>query len=293
MTLLILPCFFLLIFQLTSSRGGWLDNSEISLPSSIFQLTSSRGGWLTLFLYLMRCLIFQLTSSRGGWQTTQSQPMASKNFNSHPHEEDDNAYVFYSTMFFISTHILTRRMTEHGFIRAKNHWHFNSHPHEEDDIAVITIVGIGNISTHILTRRMTFPSIPAIALRVISTHILTRRMTQVNGISGIIFIFQLTSSRGGWLVWYSEEIWYCHFNSHPHEEDDNAKMDYYTIRNISTHILTRRMTKCNKSIILNRNISTHILTRRMTGSVGGKKDVNNISTHILTRRMTTGGWLQD
>ncbi len=56
-----------------------------------------------------------------------------KNFNSHPHEEDDPESFF--------SLLITRN--------------FNSHPHEEDD-------GDGNgkpkgiiISTHILTKRMT------------------------------------------------------------------------------------------------------------------------------------------
>ena len=55
---------------------------------------------------------------------------------------------------------------------------------------------------------------------------------------------------------------------------------------ISTHILTKRMTRTlhgNQQRIV---ISTHILTKRMTSLL--KKDVydEDISTHILTKRMT-------
>ena len=55
------------------------------------------------------------------------------------------------------------------------------------------------ISTHILTRRMTsMDSLPFVFLSI-STHILTRRMTIPQRLSNSPI---------------------CHFNSHPHEEDD-------------------------------------------------------------------------
>ena len=146
-------------------------------------------------------------------------------------------------------------------------------------------------------------------------------------------IFQLTSSRGGW-QWcmlllmkkmyfnshpHKEDdvesycikfitIWY--FNSHPHKEDDYRRSQSHIPVSISTHILTRRMTR---QFQLRKwpaeVISTHILTRRMTTSFswiitpidifqltssrGGWRHHTskrifdaNISTHILTRRMT-------
>ena len=102
-----------------------------------------------------------------------------------------------------------------------------------------------------------------------------------------IAIFQLTSSRGGWLLC-------CDIPS--------------VYSNISTHILTRRMTTANQTAGSAEAISTHILTRRMTISVyangidevfqltssrGGWRAASPaswhnicISTHILTRRMT-------
>ena len=56
---------------------------------------------------------------------------------------------------------------------------------------------------------------------------------------------------------------------------------------ISTHILTKRMTIKTVKIAKSRDISTHILTKRMTS---GREDNNLgrkcISTHILTKRMT-------
>ena len=54
-------------------------------------------------------------------------------FNSHPHKEDDLMILFWFSIIFLSTHILTRRMTD-----------FSG---EYRDLR--------GLSTHILTRRMT------------------------------------------------------------------------------------------------------------------------------------------
>ena len=77
--------------------------------------------------------------------------------------------------------------------------------------------------------------------------------------------FQLTSSRRGWLefAWY---VCYCVC--------------------ISTHILTKRMTKMFYNVVILFIISTHILTKRMTVLFPYWVCCHNISTHILTKRMT-------
>ena len=98
----------------------------------------------------------------------------------------------------ISTHILTKRMTRwSNYLGAVRY--FNSHPHEEDDA----------------------PPPPAKASIIISTHILTKRMTFLHRDGVLIILFQLTSSRRGWL---QANFLFSHlhnnFNSHPHEEDD-------------------------------------------------------------------------
>ena len=100
-----------------------------------------------------------------------------------------------------------------------------------------------------------------------------------------------------------------HFNSHPHKEDDFRYLIASENENISTHILTRRMTSMLFALGTFTYISTHILTRRMTllaaaihlhdlhfNSHPHKEDDLDeryaighgirISTHILTRRMT-------
>ena len=55
-----------------------------------------------------------------------------------------------------------------------------------------------------------------------------------------------------------------HFNSHPHEEDDENSYVWKTGIGISTHILTKRMTLRGNEPRYVRDISTHILTKRMT-----------------------------
>ena len=134
---------------------------------------------------------------------------------------------------------------------------------------------------------MTTSQCKVIWIWTISTHILTRRMTsRLIGVVSTV-VFQLTSSRGGWL-WtegklVSETIISTHiltrrmtfhlgksvqvleyFNSHPHEEDDVITKQHSFQSSISTHILTRRMTVLTKQQNREYNISTHILTRRMT-----------------------------
>ena len=100
-------------------------------------------------------------------------------FNSPPHKKNHIATTMINTVFFkISTHILTKRMTD-GFptfcilcvisthiltkrmttlqqlVRLSERY-FNSHPHEEDDLS-LPRSGLSSlhISTHILTKRMT------------------------------------------------------------------------------------------------------------------------------------------
>ena len=122
--------------------------------------------------------------------------------------------------------------------------------------------------------------------------------------------FQLTSSRRGWRNDGRSCSWRIYFNSHPHEEDDGKTVPAAQRGGkISTHILTKRMTRTARTIWGGWTISTHILTKRMTvGRISGSIPANifqltpsrrgwrrlravggimqGISTHILTKRMT-------
>ena len=80
--------------------------------------------------------------------------------------------------------------------------------------------------------------------------------------------------------------WNFYFNSHPHEEDDDSLRLLNCHADISTHILTKRMTVFLIGRHTNEGISTHILTKRMTKGITVGSTVTIISTHILTKRMT-------
>ena len=74
--------------------------------------------------------------------------------------------------------------------------------------------------------------------------------------------------------------WNFYFNSHPHEEDDDSLRLLNCHADISTHILTKRMTKgitVGSTVTI---ISTHILTKRMTQSKhGSRKWQLNFNSH--------------
>ena len=93
-------------------------------------------------------LLFQLTSSRRGWRFSSVCKNEFCNFNSHPHEEDDHAVLLKRIPNQISTHILTKRMTNVIHIYVM-HFYFNSHPHEEDDrLCGYCIPGKGYFNSH-------------------------------------------------------------------------------------------------------------------------------------------------
>ena len=102
-------------------------------------------------------------------------------------------------------------------------------------------------------------------------------------------LFQLTSSQGGWRKSRKVLLKLKNFNSHPRKEDDQSKMELLNAYNISTHILARRMTQCERCEEKRHDISTHILARRMTMRAEGRCRKMMISTHILARRMTLMG----
>ena len=152
-----------------------------------------------------------------------SHPPCQRNFNPHPHTEDDVAacrsllpfqtfqstsshggwpyYKVYNDWFRdISIHILTRRMTRRRVKTNADTANFNPHPHTEDDINTTSSSWVKtNFNPHPHTED-DFLSLCRI-----------RRM----------LIFQSTSSHGGWRDTITAE-----------------KLNHM----ISIHILTRRMT---------------------------------------------------
>ena len=77
------------------TRRMTFPNESESSPA-IFQLTSSQGGWRTKTFQTNWSFFFQLTSSQGGWL--------------HMGKDD-------KTLIHLSTHILTRRMTEQVLLK--------------------------------------------------------------------------------------------------------------------------------------------------------------------------------
>ena len=85
---------------------------DVPVLCLLFQLTSSQGGWLNTSLSLSGIGTFQLTSSQGGWPRDLENSAKGQIFNSHPHKEDDMGCFPPRLCSDFSTHILTRRMTE-------------------------------------------------------------------------------------------------------------------------------------------------------------------------------------
>ena len=130
------------IFQLTSSRRGWPFRRLFRrMGSDISTHILTKRMTVNLTLSSVKPT-FQLTSSRRGWPRGVAKADSKSNFNSHPHEEDDqcNSHIRYaflfqltssrrgwrsssgftSLSFSISTHILTKRMTRFRQTKKKN-----------------------------------------------------------------------------------------------------------------------------------------------------------------------------
>ena len=78
----------------------------------LFQLTASQGGWLQLTEWWYNHQSFQLTASQGGWLIWKIIVRIILHFNSQPHKEADEIFYNNSKIINISTHSLTRRLTE-------------------------------------------------------------------------------------------------------------------------------------------------------------------------------------
>ena len=141
-------------------------------------------------------------------------------FNSHAHVERDKTRTVNNLIAEISTHTLTRSVTERW--RNKIWWdcNFNSHAHVERDHCKPIRRSKCRISTHTLTWSVTSTLWATYSLKIISTHTLTWSVTSLRRWAWlqivisthtltwsvticIVFIlirgiFQLTRSRGAW-----------------------------------------------------------------------------------------------
>ena len=142
-----------------------------------FQLTASQGGWPQMRVIVQLAGVFQLTASQGGWQFSSILPAHSRNFNSQPHKEADNQQTGKLSHVHISTHSLTRRLTD-------------LHIHQSNS---------GTISTHSLTRRLTTDTLlcspPWFLFQLTASQGGWQCLHTVHFSSRK---FQLTASQGGW-----------------------------------------------------------------------------------------------
>ena len=166
---------------------------------------------------------FQLTRSRGAWRKTYSVCEQEINFNSHAHvERDQNMGRFWFYIEYFNSHAHVERDGYIGSITRKLH-NFNSHAHVERDNYPHAPCKIRNISTHTLTWSVTAEVSENSYIHMdFNSHAHVERDVKVYFISVIVWVFQLTRSRGAW-PWRSGRSLRCyrHFNSHAHVERDS------------------------------------------------------------------------
>ena len=139
---------------LTKRMTEW---NPLKPTPGIFQLISSRRGWLWATRNAEAFLIFQLTSSRRGWLQFQDPWSVPHHISTHILTKRMTVALDHNRRRIdISTHILTKRMTIWPGTVLTIPGYFNSHPHEEDDLFHFKLSPfLFSISTHILTKRMT------------------------------------------------------------------------------------------------------------------------------------------
>ena len=121
---------------------------------------------------------------------------------------------------------------------------FNSHPHKEDDRRISVLPDWMHLSTHILTRRMTIWLSFICRIRIFQLTSSQGEWLYLPWLAFPFFIFQLTSSQGGWLVAYNMDRIRSSFQLTSSQGGWLYSLYFFiTSINLSTHILTRRMTR--------------------------------------------------
>ena len=229
-------------------------------------------------------------------------------FNSQPHKEADRIRKIPEFHLFHFNSQPHEEADSWGWWKTQAGNHFNSQPHEEADQ--------WSMGMHIyLLHFNSQPHEEADNLihsgcwqSIISTHSLTKRLTVIHGMPMTIPEFQLTASRRGWLLLFCFILLVNHFNSQPHEEADQLGQYPSASLIISTHSLTKRLTRLSFAVFMFTSfqltasrrgwlfrpeylflflkISTHSLTKRLTTWISWFQHISDISTHSLTKRLT-------
>ena len=168
---------------------------------------------------------------------------------------------------------------------------------------------VWDISTHSLTRRLTFLVHRQIQANIISTHSLTRRLTYLSPLNpSLPLYFNSQPHKEADLSYRGCSGRYKYFNSQPHKEADLSCFCVELKFFISTHSLTRRLTKqvclhaglrrnfnsqphkeADQSITSCFHSTFHFNSqphKEADGYEAGRDCRCNISTHSLTRRLT-------
>ena len=224
------------------------------------------------------------------WSVTLQLVLITKrqvHFNSHAHVERDS--------------------TKKNFFKTGTN--FNSHAHVERDVNLSRIYKPWQISTHTLTWSVTNNVAVATLQQTISTHTLTWSVTPRNSETGLKTFyfnshahverdypfrlghslkrqFQLTRSRGAWLIYIYQLLHPFNFNSHAHVERDSIFAVATLQQTISTHTLTWSVTATLQLLKILFVISTHTLTWSVTRIFTYFTDIDFISTHTLTWSVT-------
>ena len=195
---------FLQKFQLTASRRSWLQgkwshigdcyfNSQPheeadqrgvwrAASGRIFQLTASRRGWLLARLFpVLQIWYFNSQPHEEADNLTEFWGKYPRHFNSQPHEEADSRNGKRIRIKVISTHSLTKRLTDTGSHNTSIRIYFNSQPHEEADFPALPCFCFAMVFQLTASRRgWRFAVWQGWKKWDISTHSLTKRLTRFN-----------------------------------------------------------------------------------------------------------------
>ena len=146
--------------------------------------------------------------------------------------------------WYISTHILTKRMTPRNTKSFSNGRYFNSHPHEEDDRRYVCRCECCPIFQLTSSRGGWQNLMKQGKITEVFQLTSSRRGWQsLTYRNSAVLLFQLTSSRRGWLSLNVNSQQASLFQLTSSRRGWQKMFDFlFQDRNISTHILTKRMT---------------------------------------------------
>ena len=189
-----------------------------------FQLTASQGGWPVKKGKGRKARYFNSQPHKEADRFSQTQETLQNYFNSQPHKEADAWDAGVPMRLPISTHSLTRRLTECSW--TKGEYDF--------------------ISTHSLTRRLTHKPYKAYLEKLFQLTASQGGWRAINNTGTQKHVeFQLTASQGGWRTIIPCVFRTNYISTHSLTRRlTNRKFASESFIHISTHSLTRRLTIC-------------------------------------------------